>query len=299
MHFISRRTSWWQAGQIAPEPAYLRWTGGEEAEAPQNWVSDVAGQAQNGEVLVFVHGFNTSRTGMLGTVKQLGPAVQAAGFRGAVIAYDWPSKSEAAVVAAFRRLFGLWGRYRDDKATVNAMDDMLVRDLEPLRAAGLKIHILAHSMGAYMTTLALGHADGWLPVGQGFGEVLLGAADVDKTLLKAGQWGGDVLAKRAARVTHYHSREDDVLDVSGKIVYGGGERSGWGGLPAGAPGFENVDMAPYYLARYPKAERKIPFCHHWYLENTRMAEDIALTLTGKDAGAMPTRHGGPGAQVLV
>ncbi len=75
VHFISRRSSWWQPVTIAPDPQHLIWRGGQTADAvtQQQWLHDVRGQSSSGDVLVWVHGFNTNRSVALATAKKIMP----------------------------------------------------------------------------------------------------------------------------------------------------------------------------------------------------------------------------------
>ncbi|MDB4214046.1 alpha/beta hydrolase, partial [Octadecabacter sp.] len=165
VHFISRRTSWWQVGTISPAPDHLIWRGGQTADSvtQSQFLADVRGQSSSGDVLIWVHGFNTHRTTALQTTKTIKAAVTGHGFKGAVIAYDWPTSSETGVRGIVNRLLGLKRMYIKDKETANAMDDTLVKNLASLfKAPGIKVHIMAHSMGCYLTTLGIRHAESWL-----------------------------------------------------------------------------------------------------------------------------------------
>jgi len=302
VHFISRRTSWWQTGTIAPEPKYLVATGQQQADevSAGAWLSQVRGQSQNGDVLVVVHGFNTNRNGALETAKLIKAAVGAMHYKGAVVAYDWPTSSEDGLRGFLNKLLGLARLYKKDKQTANDMDDKLVRDLQFLfEADGLNVHILAHSMGCYLTTLGIGHAEQWLGLRAPFDQIVFGAADVDRELLVPDKWGGKALNRRCARVTHYNSAHDEVLDIGGKIIFGGSKRSGRHGLEPGAPDrFIGVSMGERYGVAHPKHEQSTRLSHNWYLRDGKWLADLVLTLQGKDETAMPTRRADAGNWIL-
>lgn len=300
VHFISRRTSWWQPATIAPSPQHLIWRGGQTADAvtQQQWLQDVRAQSSSGDVLVWVHGFNTNRSVALATAKKIKATVTGQGFQGAVVAYDWPTSSEDGLRGALNRLLGLQRMYKKDKETANNMDDTLVKDLRFLfETPGVNVHIMAHSMGCYLTTLGIGHAEQWLGNTKPFGQILLGAADVDQKLLVAEKWGGKTLDRRCTRVTHYHSIKDDILDIGGKVMYGGSKRCGRHGLlPAAPTGFVDVSMAERYAVAHPWPKLRIS--HTWYLSDDNLLRDVALTLGGQHANAMPTRSGNLNGWVL-
>lgn len=302
VHFISRRKAWWTPGNIATQPHHLIWRGGQGTDAvtADAWRDDIKAQSQTGEVLVCVHGFNTSRSGFLAMVKALKaqPALQ--NYHGAIVGYDWPTGSEDGITGFWNKLFGLRRLYKNDKATANAMDDMLVRDLRFLfEDPDLQVHVLAHSMGCYLTTLAVGHAEQWLGTVKPFDQVAFGAADVDQKLLVKDEWGGKAMNRRCARVTHYHSFEDDILDISGQVMWGGSKRSGKHGLLTDAPDqFVDVSTSQRYEAKFPQHKQDMRLSHNWYQLDSQFLADLVLTLDGKSADAMPTRRVENGKAIL-
>lgn len=293
VHFISRRTAWWQVGTIAAAPSHLIWQGGQSATTitQSQFLADIKSQSSNGDVLVWVHGFNTSRNVALATTKKIKASVNGQGFGGAVIAYDWPTSTQDGVQGLFNRLFGLQRMYKKDKTTANAMDDALVKDLEFLFTdPGLNVHIMCHSMGCYLTTLGIRHAESWLGNVVPFEQIVMGAADIDQASLVDDDWFGKSINRRCRRITHLHSVDDDVLDVSGQIMYGGSKRSGRHGLKPNAPdNFVDVSMAARFNHQHPNQE--LLLSHNWYLRDDMVLRDVAITLNGQDANAMPTRNG--------
>lgn len=293
VHFISRRTSWWSVGSIAPKPNHLIWRGGQTADevTQAQFLEDIRGQSTSGDVVVWVHGFNTSRSIALATTKKIKATVAGQGFKGTVIAYDWATSSEGGLRGLFNRLMGLQRMYRKDKDTANNMDDTLVKDLAFLfKAPGMKVHIMAHSMGCYLTTIGIRHAESWLGSTVPFDQIIMGAADVDQVSLVDDDWYGKSLNRRCQRVTHYHSIDDDILDVSGQVMYGGSKRSGRHGLKPNAPDrFVDVSMAQRFNKKHPNQPLRLS--HNWYLSDDVVLRDAAITLSGQDANAMPTRNG--------
>ncbi|MCF2872909.1 alpha/beta hydrolase [Octadecabacter sp. G9-8] len=280
-------------GTISPAPNHLIWRGGQVADTvtQAQFLDDIRGQSTSGDVLIWVHGFNTSRSIALATTKKIKATVTGQGFQGTVISYDWPTSSENGLRGLFNRLFGLQRMYKKDKDTANAMDDTLIKDLKFLfDAPGINVHIMAHSMGCYLTTLGIRHAESWLGNSVPFGQIIMGAADVDQVSLVDDDWFGKSINRRCQRVTHYHSTDDDILDVGGQVMYGGSKRSGRHGLKANAPDrFVDVSMAERFNKQHPNQELRLS--HNWYLHDDIVLRDAAITLGGQDAGAMPTRNG--------
>jgi esterase/lipase superfamily enzyme len=155
----------------------------------------------NRDILVFVHGFNTSfeearwRTGQIAADSHFG---------GVPILFTWPTAG------------GLLG-YASDKDSATASRDALEELLQDLaKTPGLgRIHILAHSMGCWITMEALRETAiaGNRDLGGHLGEVMLAAPDIDM----------DVFAKQMARiqpakVTVFATANDRALSLSSWIA---------------------------------------------------------------------------------
>ena len=98
--------------------------------AKRSWIEEVMTEARHGpqddgpvgDIVIYVHGFNTPQSEMLRRTDKIEQGVKAHGFRGAVVAYDWPSDGSAINYQSDRR---------DAKKTAAA----LVRDgIAPLMA---------------------------------------------------------------------------------------------------------------------------------------------------------------------
>ncbi|WP_158967430.1 alpha/beta fold hydrolase [Chachezhania sediminis] len=250
----------------------------------ENWL-DLVGQegAANG-VLVFVHGFNTSQADMLNRLAKIKAGVAAHGFRGAVVAFDWPS--DGAVHA-----------YDRDRSDAKTVAPHLVGDgIVPLLGMSPRprIHILAHSMGGLVVLRALsdfGDSAGPTRANWGADEILFASADVDAAWLERGAWGGLVLKARAKRFTNYYCGRDRVLDLSGNVINGGRERVGRVGMPAPRTGGHwDLYANEQYLRDVPDAQRTMTYSHTWWFDNDGFYKDVALTLAGENAETMPTRR---------
>ncbi|NEX94473.1 alpha/beta fold hydrolase [Caulobacter sp. 17J65-9] len=180
----------------------------------------------SGDVVVFVHGFNTSFEGAALRTAQIAADLH---LDGAPILYSWPSKAN---------LFG----YSADAA--EAADEATLRDLAQFlddvrRKTGAKrVHLVAHSMGNRLLAralAALAERPGAAPL---FDEVVLAAPDVgveefDKLWPK--------LSKTGRRFTLYASRNDKALQVSRQV--NGERRVGDAALPVVKTGLQTVDTS--------------------------------------------------------
>jgi esterase/lipase superfamily enzyme len=250
--------------------------------AAHKWADAVHGQSGNGHVVIYVHGFNTKQATMLSTMSALKAGLAGQGFDAAVAAFDWPSDGVVSS-SAYRR-------DRKDAETVAA--HMILDGVKLLQQAkpDAKIHLVAHSMGAYATI------HGWGKVGHAYypakvDQAVFIAPDVDQNWLLKTAVGGRVMQQRCNRLTHYYSSEDMILDLSGKIVNFGTKRSGRHGLgPWPAPIFNDVSCGDRYFSETPKHKRSETKSHSWYFQDTGFYKDLAKTLAGAPHKTMPTRE---------
>lgn len=155
----------------------------------------------NRDILVFVHGFNTSFEDARWRAGQIAADSH---FGGVPILFTWPTAG------------GLLG-YASDKDSATASRDSLEELFtEIAKTPGLgRIHILAHSMGCWLTMEALREIaiSGNRDLGGHLGEVMLAAPDIDM----------DVFAKQMARiqpakVTVFATANDRALSLSSWIA---------------------------------------------------------------------------------
>jgi len=254
------------------------------------WGKRVLAQSKNGEVLIYVHGFNTSQ---FETIKRLQTLRSKLSFKGAIIGFDWPTGST-------KKLTELFKVYRKAKTNVNKLDNILVTDgLNPLWKADndATLHIMGHSMGAYAIANAFSRAPSEIgPIGKDWavGEAVFSAADIDARMMK--KKGGYALPmqERSTRLTHFYSTHDDVLQISGQM-HEGRPRSGRAGIaPDITKGLVDVSMQDRYLSQTPKPKRKTQHSHSWYLDDAGFLKDLDLVLAGKPAKQINTREPGQG-----
>ena len=105
------------------------------------WIAQVLASAQTPDILIYVHGYNTDHRDMLDRHRIIADRLTAEGFRGAVVSFDWPSDGRAP-------------HYTQDRNDAKAVAEHFVTDgVLALRQAapGHRLHVIAHSMGAYLT----------------------------------------------------------------------------------------------------------------------------------------------------
>ncbi|WP_422048867.1 alpha/beta fold hydrolase [Shimia sp.] len=255
------------------------------AAIPQaDWLDRVKQAGGGNEVLIYVHGFNTSQTDMLRRLKKIEDGVRAQGFTGAVIAYDWPS--DGTVLA-----------YNTDRTDAKKTAPYLVCDgIVPLlnMTPRPKVHLIAHSMGALVVLRGFAGVGDSASAGARnwkVDEVTFCAADVNADWLERGAWGALVLDRRAARFTNYYSGRDEVLAFAGGLINGGRERAGHMGISEPiTKGQWDIYCNEQYKRDVPDNEKTQVYSHRWWFDNDGFYKDLALTIDGADAQTMATRR---------
>jgi esterase/lipase superfamily enzyme len=155
----------------------------------------------NRDVLVFVHGFNTSFEDARNRAAQI---VADSRFGGVAVLFTWPTKHE---------LLG----YVSDKDSAMASRDALqalLQDVSATPGVG-KIHLLAHSMGGWLAMEALRQASiaGDRDLGGHLGEVMLASPDIDMDVFAA-----QMAHIQPAKVTVLATANDRALSLSSAIA---------------------------------------------------------------------------------
>ncbi|MBB4197706.1 hypothetical protein CCR94_12770 [Rhodoblastus sphagnicola] len=149
------------------------------------------------DVLVYVHGFNTSLDDARFRLAQL---VVDGNFTGVPVLFTWPSKS--ALLA-----------YGADKESATASRDAYLKLLNDIAATpGVgRVHILAHSMGTWLTMETLREAalSGSPDLNGRLGQVLLAAPDIDLSVFKQ-----QIARLDASRFSVFVSKGDRALQLS-------------------------------------------------------------------------------------
>jgi esterase/lipase superfamily enzyme len=155
----------------------------------------------NGEVLVFIHGFNVTFANALRRTAQIAYDLQ---FEGVPVTYTWPSAGELTRAG-----------YRADRSAADAsVRHLQTFLLELVRKSGAaRVHLIAHSMGNRVLTQALAGiaADPDVVNKKIFHEIALMAPDVDADVMAR---LASAVAQTSHRVTLYASSHDRALQFS-------------------------------------------------------------------------------------
>lgn len=245
-----------------------------------------AGLPKRGDIVIYVHGFNTEPGDMLRRLRKLKAALAGNGYRGTVIGFDWPSAGQALNYLEDRK---------DAKASALALVDEGISTFAALQRPDcpIDVHVLAHSMGCYVVREAFDDADDRPAVAArswSVSQVLLVAADLSVSSLSAGSAKSSSLYRHAVRVTHYHNPLDEVLSLSAVKRLGVSPRSGRVGMERPLPP-KAVDI--YCGARFRAVagpEPGLQAGHTWYFDDPVFLRDVALTVAGRlDRHELPTR----------
>jgi pimeloyl-ACP methyl ester carboxylesterase len=265
----------------------------------QSWATDVQGLAdgdQNplsisptGDVLFFIHGYNNNLDVIMKRQRQLGADLRAEGWRGVVVAFDWPSDNDT-----LNYLEDRW----DAAEVAMALVERGVALIADGRARGCEtnIHVLAHSTGAYVTMEACAQAekDGNLfKSAWRLGQVAFVGGDISSASLAEGDQWAQPMFRRIMRLTNYSNPYDSVLGVSNAKRLGTAPRAGRVGIPdKHHPKVIDVACGDYFKTLNPKKSTYFgTFSHSWHIGNRIFARDLAMTLEGAiDRHAIPTRR---------
>jgi esterase/lipase superfamily enzyme len=135
--------------------------------------SQLAGRVGSSrDILIFVHGYNT---GAEEARRRLAQIVADSHFAGVAVLFNWPTRGELSA-------------YVSDKDSATASRDALSRlfvDLSQTPSVG-RVHVLAHSMGAWLGMEALREASisGHQGLDGRLGEVMLAAPDIDLAVFR-------------------------------------------------------------------------------------------------------------------
>jgi hypothetical protein len=239
-----------------------------------------------GEILFLVHGFNVGHEAAREFHLQCVAGLARAGWTGQVISYDWPSD-------------GLVFAYLPDRSNARAAASTLVTagiallERTQRQDCAINVDVLAHSMGAFVVQQAFTWSYQDVPAGWKIGQLMLAAADVDRTVFSAGTVSAGAFADHAARLTAYVNSYDKALLVSNAKRLDLAPRLGRVGLPDDAPHLMcEVDCSAVFAKAYPDVEQQLDptTSHCFYFDQPEFWRDVVLTLGGgMDRSVIPTR----------
>jgi len=213
--------------------------------------------------------------------------LEAQGWVGRLISYDWPS-------------FDLVFAYLPDRSNARAAASGLVTSaialLEQRQRAGctINVHVLAHSMGAFGVQQAFTWSYQDVPAGWKIGQLMMVAADVDHTVFSADNVSAKSFVQHAARLTAYTNRYDKALLVSNAKRLDLAPRMGRVGLPDDAPSMmSEINCSDLFDTAYQDLVDELnPVTSHcFYFNRPEFWRDVVLTLAGGiDRAVFSTRE---------
>lgn len=216
----------------------------------------IANHVQNSlthDVLIFIHGFNTTFEEAAVRTAQLAREMD---FTGTPILYSWPS-------------FGGLAEYAFDEDSAEWTTPHLRRFLQLVRkySGAMKINLIAHSMGNRALGKALQELEA--EVKPLFNEVIMAAPDVDNDLFEqmAEEWEG-----KAKRITLYASSHDFALAAS-KHFHADHYRAGESDEMLVVKGVDSIDASGAQSDRLG----------HGYLFRASVLADIAKLIRTDDS----------------
>jgi esterase/lipase superfamily enzyme len=219
---------------------------------------------------------------------------------GICVLFTWPSKGQVYDYLADRDEARLCA---DDLAgSLNALYDVLTANQiatakDPAKACKAKVSIIAHSMGNFVTQMALFHT--WKrnnrPLATSLiNQLLMVAADVDNNIFDSGEQIGDGdgegIANLSYRVTAFYSGLDQVLGVSAGLKHFFKRRLGRSGLDrassAGGPAMSdnvwNTDCSDFFAGDEPD----IHGAYFKFDQYDKLKELMRKVLCGSDRGIL-------------
>ncbi len=300
--FCARNTS---AGAFGSEPGptkYLEIAENAAGVSPANaiprraWFDKVVAEAEVrkdpatgraiGDILIYVHGFNTDQSVMLQRHRLIRKGLEALGYKGVVVSFDWPCANSAL-------------NYLEDRTDAKVTAIRLVSDgIAPFsryidQQCEISVHLLAHSMGTFVLREAFDDADdrpAVAGVSWTVSQVMIASGDVSASSM-GDTASSSSLYRHCVRLTNYQNPFDSILSLSNVKRVGVSPRVGRVGLPVSAPKKAvNVDCGLYYddhredFAGIPNAD------HSWYFFDPKFIKDVHFTIMGEiDRASIPTR----------
>ena len=310
--FTVRRRS---GNDFEPEPGashFLKVPGNANKPTPDHkvtktaWINDVIEASRHGpqddgpvgDILIYIHGFNTPMEVMLERQRKIRTELDALGFEGIVISFDWPSDDKAL-------------NYLEDRVDAKQTAFRLVTEGIQSFAAlqrpdcHINLHVLAHSMGAYVLREAFDDADdrpGVAAHSWSVSQLMVISGDVSSSGMAAGSSKSSSLFRHCVRLSNYFNPYDEALSLSNIKRVGVSPRAGRVGMPSDAPSKAvDVNCGNYYRANASNFAGIANASHVWYFYDSRFFEDVYHTLRGEmDRYAIPGRaRGDQGNLVLM
>jgi len=208
-------------------------------------------------VLVYIHGFNTSFDEATARAAQLGFDLKVPGI---TVLYSWPSRGDVSA-------------YLTDLSSIEASEEHIAEFL--VRVSALadrgKVHIIAHSMGNRGLLRAMHRAttQAALRSGTRFGQIFLSAPDVDAKLFRQ---LASVYPQVSDRTTLYVADQDKAIAALEWMTEDG--RAGGAPPVLVLPGIDTVRVHGSSLFRLG---------HSYFAEEPEVLRDIRAQLQWKES----------------
>lgn len=259
-----------------PSPAHRidRKTWVKEVMAKGHTGQDPHTGADCGDIVFFVHGYKTTPADVVRRHRQLERDLPKAGFNGAIVSFDWPSDDLAINYLEDRR---------DAKITALNLVDNGISLLAAMQyhECRINVHVVAHSMGAYVVREAFDDADDRPAIAEtnwNVSQLCLVSADVSAGSMSANDARSRSLYRHCTRLTNYQNPYDSVLKLSDIKRAGVAPRVGRRGLPDDHPDKAvNVNCGEYFADKFSGTGDN---GHSWQFTDPVFLEDLAQTLTG-------------------
>jgi esterase/lipase superfamily enzyme len=264
----------------------------------RKWAEKILAQATladgTGDIIFFVHGYNTDMKDAFDNHKKLADNLRESGLdKAGFVSYSWPAK-------------GSFLNYLEDDTDARATALHLIRSGLALFAGlsepdcRIRVHVMAHSMGALVVREAFRAAKGSKTTREGaWGvcQLILFGADISRASLNGSS--GMELFRRSQRFTNYFNFHDVVLATSNVKRFMTAPRLGRHGAPQEVlDKVADVDLSDHWLEVAKNNDKNfiqdVPYSHAFYREDKVFAQDVAYTIKGDmDRRKIPKRHPHP------
>lgn len=233
------------------------------------WLTELRKEMGSNEVLIYIHGFNSTQGDMLWSIRKLKAGVRLAGFNGAIVGFSWPN-SEKPSPAAYNR----------DRQNIPTFASALFTDgvlaIQSMSPRP-RVQILCHSLGGYVFYMGFSNQSG----ARKLKHLAFAAADLDQPWFHPGAQGARGVEAWTERFTNYYSTKDKVLDLSERYVHGD-PRVGGDGLPhPTASNQKDVACADRYMSSDHDGKRSLTYSHNFYFSDAQWLRDLGKTLAGQ------------------
>ena len=231
-----------------------------------------------GDIAVLVHGYNNDAKSIMWRHRRLKTDLAAAGFKGVLVSFDWPSDDRAL-------------NYLEDRSDAKMTALRLVDDCISLLASAqfrgceYNVHVVAHSTGAYVVREGFDDADDRPAIAGtswNVSQLCFVGADVSSRSMSASDSKSSSIYRHCTRLTNYQNPYDKVLKLSNVKRIGVAARVGRIGLPEDhSDKAVNVNCGAYFTRKDRKKATFIgAYDHSWYFGDKVFARDLAATLQG-------------------